>query len=271
MDIPFEVTIGIYEKNANLAYFDLCGVKSYYKNRFIPNEKKAMKIFFRSLLNDFENTFSKVFEAGEIKDCFNVNIYADSIMICQRPQSQINNYFERMLDFLLSYQFLLLHQERIISRALLGRDSFFYFNVRSAPSSSILSAQTTKISLCGGRGLVSMDGMLKGLPMGVYVTKQIVKELNIDQRSRKLNVPRSGLSFIRQEAQLTRSLLCRFLPYEMLENNDFKLATKKNIECSLKKSGFKDKEIKKLVPWFSANLGIIKTIERGGKGCCNGG
>ena len=267
MNSPLEITRGIYEKSANLAYFDLCGIKSLYKNRRIPNETKSIKIF-KSLLIDFDDEFTNYFKK-ETKDCFNINIYADSIIICQRPQARINNFFERMVDFFLLYQFLLF-QNRIISRALLDRDSFFYFHVKSAPPDSILSSQMTNISLCGGKGLAVMDEILKGLPLGVYVSKNIIKELSANQRRRILKVQCSHLFFIRQEKQKAQNMLHHHLSEPLLgsllkksqKGKKTLNPTEEDIVSFLKKSGFKDEEIKKSAPWFLVNLGIRKTIER---------
>lgn len=267
MDIPLELIKGVYEKNATLAYFDLCGIKSFYKNIRISSEAKAMHIF-KSLLIDFDNEFSEYFKAGP-KDCFNINIYADSIIICQRPQTKINSYLEKMVTFLLSYQ-LLLFQRKIISRVLLDKNSFFYFHVKSAPPDSIFSSQATNISLCGGRGLAVADEILNGLPLGVYVTKKVINELADNQRRKKLKVQGGDLFFIRQKKQIALDMLIHHLREPDLDNLLKKIKTEKttfnptekNIEGLLKKSGFKDEEIKKTVPWFLANLGNRKTIER---------
>ena len=267
MGKPFELTIGTFEDNATLAYLDLCGIRSFYKKSV--STKAQARIIYTALLEIFSEKYFDVFKDGD-KDLFNINIYADSIMICQRLKAERS--VERLIEFLLSYQLALIQKNlptpennRILSRALVVRDSFFYLNVKSATSNSILNSEHTHISLCGGRGLVSVDEMLKGLPAGVYVSKNLVGELSNEQQRRRLKVKDDKYFFIKQDEQITIDLLFSILNDKTINElilEEITNLTEGYIERILKKSGYENEAVKKLVPWFSANLGKRAIIER---------
>lgn len=267
MGKPFELTIGTFEDNATLAYLDLCGIRSFYKKSV--STKAQARIIYTALLEIFSEKYFDVFKDRD-KDLFNINIYADSIMICQRLKEERS--VERLIEFLLSYQLALIQKnlptpenKRILSRALVVRDSFFYLNVKSATSNSILNSEHTHISLCGGRGLVSVDEMLKGLPAGVYVSKNLVGELSNEQQRRRLKVKDDKYFFIKQDEQITIDLLFSILNDKTINElilEEITNLTEGYIERILKKSGYENEAVKKLVPWFSANLGKRAIIER---------
>ena len=267
MGKPFELTIGTFEDNATLAYLDLCGIRSFYKKSV--STKAQARIIYKALLEIFSEKYFHVFKDRN-KHLFNINIYADSIMICQRLKTERS--VERLVDFLLSYQIALIQKNlqtpennRILSRALVVRDSFFYLNVKSATSNSILNSEHTHISLCGGRGLILMDEMLKGLPIGVYVSENLAGKLSNEQQRGKLQVKDDKLFFIKHDEQITTDLLFSMLNDETikeLEREERFNLTEESIERILKKSGYEDAAVKKLVPWFSANLGKRAIIER---------
>lgn len=271
MGKPFELTIGTFEDNATLAYLDLCGIRSFYKKSV--STKAQARIIYTALLEIFSEKYFAVFKDGD-KDLFNINIYADSIMICQRLKAERS--VERLIEFLLSYQLALIQKNlptpennRILSRALVVRDSFFYLNVKSATSNSILNSEHTHISLCGGRGLISVDEMFKGLPAGVYVSENLVGELSNEQQRRRLKVKGDKYFFINQDEQITIDLLFSMLNDETINElilEEITNLTEGYIERILKKSGYENEAVKKLVPWFSANLGKRAIIERG-KAC----
>lgn len=271
MGKPFELTIGTFEDNATLAYLDLCGIRSFYKKSV--STKAQARIIYTALLEIFSEKYFDVFKDGD-KDLFNINIYADSIMICQRLKAERS--VERLIEFLLSYQLALIQKNlptpennRILSRALVVRDSFFYLNVKSATSNSILNSEHTHISLCGGRGLISVDEMFKGLPAGVYVSENLVGELSNEQQRRRLKVKGDKYFFINQDEQITIDLLFSMLNDETINElilEEITNLTEGYIERILKKSGYENEAVKKLVPWFSANLGKRAIIERG-KAC----
>lgn len=267
MGKPFELTIGTFEDNATLAYLDLCGIRSFYKKSV--STKAQARIIYTALLEIFSEKYFAVFKDGD-KDLFNINIYADSIMICQRLKAERS--VERLIEFLLSYQLALIQKNlptpennRILSRALVVRDSFFYLNVKSATSNSILNSEHTHISLCGGRGLISVDEMFKGLPAGVYVSENLVGELSNEQQRRRLKVKGDKYFFINQDEQITIDLLFSMLNDETINElilEEITNLTEGYIERILKKSGYENEAVKKLVPWFSANLGKRAIIER---------
>jgi hypothetical protein len=62
---------------------------------------------------------------------------------------------------------------------------------------SILGSKFSSVSLCGGHGMLDADNKLKGLPIGVYVHKDLIKQSKI-QRTRRIKTSGS-LYFIKQD------------------------------------------------------------------------
>jgi len=112
-----EVIMG-RNRNAILAYIDLCGTRELYFNQQKDIEKQAEEMY-QKLLKNFQEQFSKFFNEAEIRNNFNVNIYGDSIMICERIETK--NVETRFVDFLLAFQ---LNNQR--TRAIVDSGPFFY-------------------------------------------------------------------------------------------------------------------------------------------------
>jgi len=184
-----------------LAYIDLLGTTSLYKEKLMPLEKQAERLYM-SLLAIFSTEFQNTFTEQEIRDNFYVNIYADSIMICSKIDTK--DIIEKLIKFLLKFQWNLIFGDvpdnnPIPSRALIDRQSFFSIRVGSLEVNSILNSESTTCSLCGGQGMVSMDEELKGLPVGVYISENIKHDLRIVLLERLTLVKGEQLYFFRQE------------------------------------------------------------------------
>ena len=122
------------------------------------------------------------------------------------------------------------------------------------------------MSLCGGKALVDLSEKLKGLPLGVYVTDQIIKKLKKKQIERKIRIKGENLFFIKHENP--RELIGS-LPSTLIHrlNSGQKLSRKLIKEECLNKLGFSPEYIRKFEPFFSAHFNLIKQIERE-KSCC---
>ena len=193
MSHRFNIIKREYDNDALIAFIDLLGTRKLYENT--PTENQANKVLY-ALLGEFDIKFSDYFSAEERKENFDVSIFADSIVISERLST--SNIIERLVDFLLSYQESILGNFDSPSRAILIKDSFFSFKINNITTESILGSPYTTISLCGGKGVRIADKCLKGLPIGVYVTDNIKKDLSADQQSRGIPVRGEALSFIKK-------------------------------------------------------------------------
>lgn len=249
MGYRFSIIKREYENDALIAFIDLLGTRKLYGTTLA--EDQANKIL-SVLLGEFDIKFSEHFKEEEIKENFDVSIFADSIAISERIST--SKIIERLVDFLLDYQEDLLLNFDSPSRAILTRDSFFSFKITDATTESILGSQYTNISLCGGRGVKFAHDCLEGLPIGVYVTDIIEKELNTEQKTRVIPVKDEELSFIKKKTPIMP-----YLPYETLgliskDSNTIKESLKRAIP---------DKDaFKKKAPWILVHLGKENEIIR---------
>ena len=104
--------------------------------------------------------------------------------------------------------------------------------------------------------MISVDEMFKGLPAGVYVSENLVGELSNEQQRRRLKVKDDKYFFIKQDEQITIDLLFSILNDKTINElilEEITNLTEGYIERILKKSGYENEAVKKLVPWFSAN------------------
>lgn len=184
-----------------LAYIDLLGTTPLYEENLMPLEKQAERLYM-SLLAIFSTEFQNTFTEQEISNSFHVNIYADSIMICSKIDTK--DVIEKLIKFLLKFQWNLIFGDvpdnnPIPSRALIDRQPFFSIRVGSIEEDSILNSESTTCSLCGGQGMVSMDKVLKGLPVGVYISENIKHDLSVELLERLALVKGEQLYFFKQE------------------------------------------------------------------------
>lgn len=252
MSYRFSIIKREYENDALIAFIDLLGTRKLYKNTLA--EDQANKVL-SVLLGEFDIKFSEYFSTEEIKENFDVSIFADSIAISERVIT--SKIIERLVDFLLDYQEDLLINYDSPSRAILIKNSFFSFKITDATTESILGSPYTNISLCGGRGIRFAHDCLEGLPIGVYVTDIIKKDLNAEQQDRIIPVKGEELSFIKKKTTI--------IPY--VPDNTLALISEdsKTISESLKAS-FPDKDaFEKMTPWILVHLGKENEIIRSDK------
>jgi len=252
MSYRFSIIKREYENDAIIAFIDLLGTRKLYENTLAKNQaKKALY----ALLGEFDIKFSEHFQL-EIKQNFDVSIFADSIVISERVKTP--KIVERLVDFLLDYQEDLLLNFDSPSRAILTKDSFFSFKITDASPESILGSIYTNISLCGGKGIKFAHDSFKGLPIGVYVTDRIEEGLNAEQRARVIPVKDENLSFIKKKTTI--------MPYLPPETLDLMLreptAGRKAVKDSLKAS-FPDQDaLEKRASWILIHMGKQTKIIR---------
>jgi hypothetical protein len=205
-----------------------------------------------TLLAQFDLSVSKHFRQEEIGQNFDVSVFADSIVICQRNGN--SDMVERLVDFSLGYQGDIL-LKGVPSRATIVRDSFFSLKMSGASKTSILGSQYTTISLCGGRGIKLAHDTQEGLPLGVYVSEQIMKDLTQEQQKRAVPVKGNRkLFFIKQEHDVLAFLLnLSEKTFLLLSNNPD--ASTIAIRRSLKTSHPEKQALEKLLPWVLVHLG----------------
>jgi hypothetical protein len=246
---------------ALLAYIDLLGTTDLYKSKEVPL-KNVTEVLYSSLLEKFFEDFQNTFKASEIRDHFHVNIYSDSIMICQRKKTI--NVVDRLTEVLLRFQANLLfnlgnsvrlrdsdYDIPVPSRILMGRGRYFSMALKAYRNRSILGSKFTSVSLCGGHGMVDADNKLKGLPIGLYAHKDILRQSTI-QRARKIKAP-DNLFFIKQDPDYIDFLL--MFP----ERASLRDLVKEVLDRSL----IRGKEAKsKLEQWVSAHEGNLHFIDR---------
>ncbi len=238
-----------YENNALIAFIDLLGTRKLYETTLA--EDQANKVL-SVLLGEFDIKFSEYFSKEEIKENFDISIFADSIAISERLNT--SNIIERLVDFLLDYQESILGNFDAPSRTILIKDSFFSFKLKDVTPESVLGSQFTTISLCGGKGVRFADKCLKGLPIGVYVTDIIKENLNSDQQSRVIPVKDEALSFVKKKTPI--------IPYIPDNTLDLISEDRETILKSLKES-FHDRDLfEKKAPWILVHLGKINEIIR---------
>ena len=241
-----------YENDALIAFIDLLGTRKLYKNTLTEDQaNKTLSV----LLGEFDIIFSECFSKEEIKENFDVSIFADSIAISERLST--SNVIQRLVEFLLRYQESILSNFDSPSRAILIKDSFFSFKIKDVATESVLASPYTTISLCGGKGVRFAHDCLEGLPVGVYVTDIIKKDLNADQQSRIIPVKGEALSFVKKTTTI--------MPYIPDDTLSLISEDSETILESLK-AAIQDKDAyRKKAPWILAHLGKLNEIIRTNK------
>ena len=113
----------VYDNEAIVAFIDLLGTKQFYCGQ-LPSEDQAKSIF-NSLIYRFANVFDNYFKTNTIRKHFDISIFGDSIVISMRIKNE--PLIEQLLEFLLEFQFDLLINGYIASRAVLTKRFFFLF------------------------------------------------------------------------------------------------------------------------------------------------
>lgn len=206
-------------ENALLAYIDLLGTSFLYEKNTETLQKQAERLYM-SLLGIFSTEFQNSF--GEnMRDQFYVNIYADSIMI--HPKVDADDIADKLVEFLLKLQ-----QELIFGTtpesgpvscvSLVDMYPYFAIRYESPEEWSILQSPFTTSSLCGGQGMIEMDKKIKGLPVGVYLSKNVWRYVSNELQKRCIKVKGEDLYFIKQDSKAIDFLFLfpsnMTLPYE---------------------------------------------------------
>ena len=196
----------MYGDELLIAYLDLCGTKFVYSKFELSQQIERIILAVSKVLDNIENTFTKD------KEFLYVHMYADSIVIAERPKSKIDKCADRLLKLMLDIQYQMLldsellqtqkitdsSEQRplympILSRALIKRGK--YYGLITAFESQI-DNHFFNFSLVGGSSIIEMDEILEGLPMGVYIDDSTIGELTINQ-DRLLDVNVNGLKFVK--------------------------------------------------------------------------
>lgn len=252
MNYRFKIIKRTFEKDSLVIFIDLLGTTKLYGST-LQTEQQAEKAL-SALLEQFDINFSKYFEEKELKDSFDISIFADSIVISQRKN--IPNIVERLVDFSLGYQISLLSMA-VPTRTIIAIDSFFSFKLIDPSKKSILGSQCTSVSLCGGRGVISAHKRQKGLPIGVYVDNILKTKLNAEQKKGIIPIMADdNLSFIKQKHNILNILPDDTL--SLLVNNSN--ASIKAIRHSLEASQQDKEAIEKFLPWILIHLGRKKYV-----------
>jgi hypothetical protein len=260
------------------------GTKRFYEGQ-LPIQDQAEKIL-RNLLSGFDVVFCRHFNSQEIQQCFDVNIFGDSIVIS--PRKEIPDIIGRIIEFLLDYQENLIVNHCLPSRAVIIRGSYFSLKILGASDRSILGTSNTSVALCGGKSISFANTCFKGLPIGLYVTPEIESELSTEHQVRSLPVRHidkfPDLFFIKLKKGIdcylppeTKSLLDRNPNVSNLDVlNSIRASQKYSMSgVTTKRIGLKqpwevfepaiedqDALNEKWIPWILANLGRLKDITR---------
>jgi hypothetical protein len=246
MGYRFTITKRVFEKNAVIAFIDLLGTRELYEKT--STEEQAKRILY-ALLDEFDISFSNHFDKEEIKQNFDISIFADSIVIS--PRIKTKNIIERLVNFLLRYQSTILLNSHLQSRIIVTRDSFFSLKLQKTSPEYILGSEHTNISLCGGGGIKFLHDNFKGLPLGVYVTEKIKENLNANHKKRLVPIENEKLFFIKQEIDDGAfSLLPKKVRDALCANQDVSIESIRN---ELRTS-HSEEAVKKLLPWILVHI-----------------
>jgi len=252
--------------NLLIAYLDLCGTKFVYSKFDLSQQIERMRIVIIEVLENIENKFTKD------KEFLYVHMYADSIVIAQRPNSKIDPL--RLINLMLDIQYQLLLKSEllqirrktksskqrplympILSRALIKKGK--YYGLIAAFEEQIKNL-FTNFSLVGGEAIVKMDEILKGLPMGVYIDDSVIGELTINHE-RFVDVNATGLKFVKPlpDFDFLRSMYSSY-NINHLDSENFDDWIKQLNELTDNDIDFKSK----LNPWADAVQGRRSIIGR---------
>lgn len=85
----------MYGDELLIAYLDLCGTKFVYSKFELSQQIERISLVIREVLDNFENAFTKD------KEFLYVHMYADSIVITERPNSNIDKCADRLIKLML--------------------------------------------------------------------------------------------------------------------------------------------------------------------------
>lgn len=252
MGYRFCIKRRVWKNEALIAFIDLLGTRKLFEST--ATEKQAQKILY-GLLSRFDIKFADRFRG--IERNFDVSIFADSIVISEWKTTP--RIVEGLVGFLLSYQADLFLNLGLLSRAVVIKDSFFSLKMTDPSPESILGSPYTSVSLFGGKSVKAHD-YLTGLPMGVYVSKAIEKDLSAEQKERVVAIRNDkNLLFIKQKYNILNFLLDKYeKTYVLLNRNPN--ADNKAILDSLKACDSDKDRLKKVWPWVLVHLGRQKEI-----------
>jgi hypothetical protein len=244
------------------------GTKSLYLDDSLSIHEKAERIY-GGLLESFLVAFKNSFDEQDIPEKFIVNIYADSILVALRTIDK--EAADKLLHFLMTLQRDLIsgtqtHGISIPSRAILARREYFSINIKES-SDEILNRIFTSISICGGRGMVELDKSLNGLPVGVYISAAIKKDIKFNLYQEYLEVIGKDLYFVKQPEDAIEALLyieCRKQSRESgtFRGKKLKAIIKEGLEKGGIRNPFKRGKIReKWYPWIKAHEGCIQNIK----------
>ena len=249
----------IYGDELLISYLDLCGTKFVYSKFGLDEQIERIGLVINKVLENIENTL------GENKEFVYVHMYADSVVVAERPESTIKKCADVFLKLMLDIQYqILIGSESLqtqkapdssdelslfmptLSRALIKRGR--YYGLITAFETNIEN-NFSNFSLVGGPAIVEMNEMLEGLPMGVYIDNSIVGELTLTQ-DRLLDVNVNGLKFVKPPPDFD-SLRSQF-------SSDIDDWVKQLIELADNNIDFKSK----LIPWVDAVQGRRSMIAK---------
>ncbi len=259
----------VTNNDALIAYVDLLGTTSLYLDTRITVKKKAETIY-GGLLDSFLDVYKNSFDQEEISEHFYINIYADSILISLRKKDKEGA--RKMLNLLMSLQLKLAFGEEtggitIPSRAILSRGEYFALHLIKS-SSEMFNPENTSISICGGKGMVDLDKKLEGLPVGVYVTPDVLSDIIDSEFKSTVKVRREKLFFVAQPKDDINTLLSiQGLKWSMRRGPMEHITLKDVIRAGLEEGGltnpFHSKHIRdKWYPWLEAHDNGIHMINR---------
>jgi hypothetical protein len=92
----------IYGDKLLISYLDLCGTKSAYCKLHFEQQIERISQIIIKVLENIENTFN------EDKQFLYVHMYADSVVIAERPESKIKDCADKLLKLMLDIQYQIL-------------------------------------------------------------------------------------------------------------------------------------------------------------------
>lgn len=197
----------IHGDNLLIAYLDLCGTKLIYSKcnlqQQIDRILKVMNNVIENVLNTFDDESKSIF----------LHMYADSVVIAERPNSTLEDCADKFLNLLIKLQYEILMDSEsfeiyqkdfnanpnrkslympVLSRALIKRGRYYGLIIDKTKMDNLFS----NFSLVGGPAIVEMDKTLQGLPMGTYIDASIIDEFQIE-KDRLLDVAGHPLKFVK--------------------------------------------------------------------------
>jgi hypothetical protein len=236
----------ISSDNVLLGYLDLCGTKAVYETLELNEQVNRIIHAVSTAWTELSNAF------GKDQQSLYVHMFADSLVIAQRKQSEPDNCINKLVDYLISVQFQMLRHSQsfkipLLSRSVVKRGR--YFGILFDHAGSNLDETFLNLSLVGGPSVVEMDKLLKGLPVGVYIEQSLASQYA--DRSRLISVEGEQLSFVKPPDA--------FISFErFFGNHDFDTWIDNMIDRSNGDQEFKNK----IKPWADVIQNRATSIQR---------